>query len=82
MNETGAEVADPVQGLVIHIVAEPTKDDALTAMIAWFDAESKSLGSFYDRMELCNYAEWAARKSIGQDVGDYKGVPQLIFSRV
>ncbi len=63
-------------------VVEPTREDALTAMIAWFDAESKNLGSFNDRMELCNYAEWAARKSMGQDVGDYEGVPQLIFSRL
>lgn len=50
---------------------------AITAIVQWFDAERMNLGSFHDRMELCNYAEWLARKAAGQDVGEYHGIPKI-----
>ena len=53
---------------------------AVEAAVRWFDAEDESLGTFHDRMDLCCYAEWAARKSLGQDVGDFQGVPRLLIT--
>lgn len=50
------------------------------AMVRWFDAEDQTLGSFHDRMDLCKYAEWAARRALGEDVGEFEGVPRLIIS--
>ena len=79
-DQTEATVLNPVQKIVIQIQPNPSLKDAVEASVAWFDAEHRGLGSFYDRMELSNYSEWACRKSIGQDVGEYKGVPRLILS--
>jgi len=53
---------------------------AVEAAVLWFDAEDEYLGTFHDRMDLCCYAEWAARKAIGQDAGDFKGVPRLLIT--
>ena len=52
---------------------------AVTAMVAWFDAEKADTGTFWDKADLCKYAEWAARKAIGQDVGDFEGIPRLFL---
>jgi len=53
--------------------------EALEAVVAWFDAEDQHTGSFHDKMELCNYAEWMSRKALGQNVDEYKPVPQIIL---
>jgi hypothetical protein len=53
--------------------------DAVTAIVAWFDAEDQNTGTFWDRCDLCKYAEWAARRALGQDVGEYKGIPRLVI---
>jgi len=52
---------------------------AIDAMLKWFNAEDNFLGSFNDRMDLCKYAEWAAKKANGQDVGEFEGVPRLVL---
>lgn len=59
--------------------------DALMACNAWHKAESDSIGSFNDRMELCNYSEWITRKAIAFATGEqfdepYQGVPHLLIS--
>ena len=54
--------------------------EAAESMVAWFDAEDKNLGSFTDRVDLCKHAEWTARKALGQDVGEFVGVPRLILT--
>jgi hypothetical protein len=54
---------------------------AVEANVQWHDVESGYLGTFHDRMDLCCYSEWASRKALGQDVGEFKGVPQLIITR-
>ena len=54
--------------------------EAAESMVAWFDAEDKNLGSFHDRMDLCKHAEWTARKALGQNVGEFEGVPRLILT--
>lgn len=52
---------------------------AATAMVAWFDAEKKDTGTFWEKADLCKYAEWAARKALGQDVGEFEGIPRLFL---
>jgi len=54
--------------------------EAVEACVQWFDAEDKYLGTFHDRMDLCCYAEWACRKALGQDVGEFKGVPRILIT--
>jgi hypothetical protein len=53
---------------------------ASEAMVRWFDAEEENPGTFWDRVDLCKYTEWIARKALGQEVGDYAGVPKLIIT--
>ena len=53
--------------------------EACKAMVAWFDAENKHLGTFRDRMDLCKYTEWTARRALGQDVWEFAGVPRLLL---
>lgn len=53
---------------------------AIAAQIRWFNAERDGLGTFHDRMDLCKYSEWAARKAMGEDVGEFEGVPRLIIT--
>lgn len=48
-------------------------------MVRWFDAEEQNLGTFHDKMNLCKYTEWAARRALGQDVGEFSGVPRLLI---
>lgn len=52
---------------------------AVEAMVRWFVAEDQHLGTFHDRMDLCAFTEWTARKALGQEVGEFKGVPRLIL---
>lgn len=62
---------------------EPTKLEtfqwAAEAVVRWFDAEAHNLGSFHDKMDLCKFAEWATRKALGEDNGDFVGVPRLVI---
>lgn len=60
--------------------AAPLYKAAVEAMVLWFDAENQNLGSFHEKMDLCAYAEWTARRAMGQDVGDFKGVPRLVLT--
>ena len=64
-------------------VCKATADlqEAAEAMLRWFEAEDKHLGTFHDRMDLCQYVEWASRKALGEDVGEFEGVPRLIITR-
>ncbi len=55
--------------------------EAVEASAQWFEAEDKHLGTFHGRMDMCQYAEWASRKALGQDVGEFAGVPRLIITR-
>ena len=64
-------------------VSELTKA-ALEACWAWHVAESKGLGSFDARMELCNYSEWCVRRALASVYGQpfnepYQGVPHLMI---
>ena len=52
---------------------------AVEAMVLWFDAENDDLGTFHDKMDLCKYAEWCARRALGQEVGEFEGVPRLVL---
>jgi len=64
----------------IEFKENPSLKDAVEANIAWFNAENNNLGSFNDRMDLCKYSEWASRKAIGQDIGEFQCVPRLILT--
>lgn len=71
---------------------EELMEQAVIAMVAWFDNENNSLkkdkyGSrsttkaFYERMDCCAYAEWCARKALGQSVSEeFEGVPRLTLT--
>jgi len=50
---------------------------AVLFQVAWFNAENCNLGSFQDKMELCKLTEYYSRKALGEDVGEYKGVPRI-----
>lgn len=65
-------VPDDIQAELLLAAAE--------AMVRWFDAEDGNLGTFHGRMDLCKYAEWTARKALGQEVGEFEGVPRLVLS--
>ena len=57
---------------------------ALEAHELWEKAEREHLGSFHQRMELCNYAEWLTRKALAAVRGqqfeeEYEGVPRIIL---
>lgn len=63
------------------------KDDlaleACRAMVNWFDGEMLSGDErmdWRDLYDLCKYAEWCARKALGQDVGEFEGCPRLVIS--
>ena len=63
----------------------PDYDELLEAVRAsafWAEAEHQTLGSFYDRMDLCAYAEWCCGKALGRPHDDeFRGVPQIILRR-
>ena len=63
-------------------VCQATADlqEAAEASARWYEAEDKNLGTFHDRMDMCKYAEWASRKALGEDVGEFEGVPRLILT--
>ncbi len=61
-------------------------EQAAIAMVTWFDAEDRKIAaSFNDKMDYCKYAEYCARKALGQDVtefekdGEFVGVPRLVL---
>ena len=58
--------------------------EALEAHEAWAEAEHGSLGTFHQRMELCNYAEWLTEKVLAELRGEpfnktFEGVPRLLI---
>jgi len=71
---------------------EELMEQATIAMVAWFDNENaplkkdiygsrSSTKAFYERMDLCKYAEWCARKALGQPVPEeFEGVPRLVLT--
>jgi hypothetical protein len=69
-----------ISEVTVQLKSNPTLRDAAEANLAWFEAEDYSLGSFNDRMDLCKYVEWACKKALGQEVGEFKGVPRFILT--
>lgn len=58
---------------------------ALRAHRAWDLAERTNIGTFHDRMELCNYAQWLTEKTLrlidGEPEGEpFEGVPRLLLN--
>lgn len=56
--------------------------DAVEAEVAWHDAEDEhpKTTTFEERLDLCHYSEWAARRAIGRDVPDeYVPLPKLVL---
>ncbi len=77
LDETGEHVARcDTEEAAKHLVE---LRQAAEAMVLWFDAEGKNLGTFHQKMDLCKYSEWCARKALGQEVGEFEGVPQLVI---
>jgi hypothetical protein len=62
---------------------KPDYDDLLEACIAnavWFFAENNSRGTFYDRMDMCSFAEWTTKKALGIECSKkWEGVPRLLL---
>ena len=61
-------------------------EQSAIALINWFEAEENhKLASFHERMDLCRYSEYCARKALGQDIskfeedGEFVGVPRMIL---
>lgn len=55
--------------------------EAVRANMLWFIAETDGLGSHTDRMNLCSYAQWTARRALGlPHAEEWRCVPQLIFT--
>ncbi len=52
--------------------------EAVRAHNAWFLAETKNLGTFQDRMNLCSYAEWTGKLALAGESEPFEGVPQII----
>lgn len=57
---------------------------ALQANEVWHIAEDKSLGTFHQRVELCNYSEWITRKALAADGGapfdePFQGMPRILI---
>jgi len=42
-----------------------------------FEAESKNLGTYHDKMQLCSYSEWACKKALGLTKGEWVPVPVI-----
>ena len=63
----------------------PSYDDLLEAVRAtcfWHEAEHQTLGTFYDRMDLCHYAEWCCDKALSRPhAEEWQGVPQIVLRR-
>jgi len=67
---------------------EELMEQAVIAMVAWFDNENaplkkdrSSTEAFHERMDLCAYAEWCSRKALGQPVSEeFEGVPRLVLT--
>jgi hypothetical protein len=64
---------------------KPSYEDLLEAVEAsciWAILEHDNLGTFYDRMDLCSYAEWCVDKALGLPHDDeWAGVPRLVLAR-
>lgn len=67
------------------MAAAPLLLEASMVCHAWHRSESQSLGTFNERMELCNYSEWLTRKALSAALGEpfdepYEGIPHLLLT--
>lgn len=54
--------------------------EALEACELWHRAETETLGTFHDRMELCSYSEWITKKALGLPCDEeWEGVPRIVL---
>ena len=56
--------------------------EAVEAEVLWHDSEDDNpkTTTFDERMDLCHYSEWLAKRAIGRDVPDeYEGIPRIVF---
>ena len=55
--------------------------EAVEAEVAWHDAEDNpKTSTFGERMDLCHYSEWLAKRALGRDVpAEYEGIPRLVL---
>jgi chromosome segregation ATPase len=55
--------------------------EAVEADVLWHDSEDNHKTTTFDeRMDLCHYSEWLAKRAIGRDVPDeYEGIPRLVL---
>ena len=59
----------------------PDLAEAVRACLFWFQAEHSGFGTFYERMGLCDYAEWCCRKALGfPHDPEWKGVPTITIA--
>ena len=56
--------------------------EAVEAEVLWHDSEDDHKTTTFDeRMDLCHYSEWLAKRAIGRDVTDeYEGIPRLVLN--
>ena len=55
--------------------------EAVRVSMLWNIAEESGLGTFHDRMELCNQSQWLLAKVCGlPHEKEYKGVPRIIVT--
>lgn len=55
---------------------------ASQANLDWHESENKSLGTFWERVELCDYSQWCAKKALGLPCDEeYPGIPKLVLVR-
>lgn len=58
---------------------EDLLEQAVKANYIWHKAESENLGTFYDRMDLCQYSDWICKKAIDGDSKEFTFVPRIII---
>jgi len=75
-----------LQDMVSELTATPHDHkheellEAVQACMSWFIAESESLGTFNERVDMCSYSEWACRKALGLPCKDeWEGVPRIVI---
>lgn len=64
--------------------AAPLLYESAVAHEAWSRAEREYIGTFDQRCELCNYAEWLTRRALaavrGEEFTDaFEGVPKILI---
>lgn len=58
---------------------EALLEHAALANYIWHKAESESLGSFHDRMDLCQYSDWICKKAIERKEEEFNFVPRILL---